>query len=176
MAEQNHIADVASEPVGVVAERNSVDGLMAYILSMSPSIMTRRVLGRRLIDEADREVERLKYKIESQIRELGSRQELLIGELVKPSGYAVRNAIDIIEAAPNTSFLERVSAYPTDHATVMLKWIVGNIVASVDAGKEKFTYAIIDKNSATGISGEGVLKSKGDVENFYQQFVSLHYS
>ena len=60
MAEQNHIDDVASEPVGVVAERNSVDGLMAYILSMSPSIMTRRVLGRRLIDEADREVERLK--------------------------------------------------------------------------------------------------------------------
>jgi len=62
------------------------------------------------------------------------------------------------------------------NATVMLKWIAGNIVASVDAGKEKFTYAIIDKKSATGISGEGVFKSKGDVENFYQQFVSLHYS
>lgn len=171
MEGQTHTTDVANEPIaGVIAARNSVDGLMAYIMSVSPSVNTRRILGQRLLEEAKRDAEHLKHKVENQIRELGARTDWPEEILVKPSGFAVRNAISIIEGTPNATFLEKIAPYPTDHATVMLKWIVGSVVATVDAGKDRFTYAIIDTVTAEGLSGEGSFKGSKDIEQFYSQF------
>lgn len=172
MEEQTHTADVANEPIAgvVIAARNSVDGLMAYIMSVSPSVNTRQVLGRRLLEDAERDAEHLKYKVENHIRELGAKTDWSEGVLAKPSGFAVRNAISIIEGTPNATFLEKIAPYPTDHATVMLKWIVGSVVATVDAGKDRFTYAIIDTVTAEGLSGEGSFKGTKDIEKFYSQF------
>lgn len=165
MEGQVHIADVANEPIaGSIAARNSVDGLMAYIMSVSPSVNTRRILGRRLLEEAERDAEHQKYKVVSRIRELGAETDWPKGAFVKPSGYAVLNAISIIEGAPNTTFLEKIAPYPTDHATIMLKWIVGNVVATVDAGKDRFSYAIIDTITAEGHSGEGSFKGTNDIK------------
>lgn len=108
--------------------------------------------------------------MENQIREMGARTDWMEGVLAKPSGFTVRNAISIIEGTPNTTFLEKIAPYPTDHATVMLKWIVGSVVATVDAGKDRFTYAIIDTVTAEGFSGEGSFKGTKDIEKFYSQF------
>ena len=66
--------------------------------------------------------------------------------------------------------LKKIAPYPTDHATVMLKWIVGKVVATVDAGKDRFTYAIIDTVTEEGLSGEGSFKGTKDIEKFYSQF------
>ena len=49
-------------------------------------------------------------------------------------------------------------------------WIVGNIVATVDVGKERFTYAIIDTVTTKGLSGDGSFKGKEDIERFYSRF------
>ena len=170
MEGQTH-ADVANEPIsGSMVARNSVDGLMAYIMSVSPSVNTRRLLGHRLLEEAERDTEHQKYKVENRIREMGAGTDWPKGVLVKPSGFAVRNAISFIESTPNATFLERIAPYPTDHATVLLKWIVGNIVATVDAGKDRFSYAIIDTVTTEGLSGEGSFKGTKDIEKFYSQF------
>ena len=171
MEGQSNTTDAANEPVaGVIAARNSVDGLMAYIMSVSPSVNTRRILGRRLIEDAERDAEHLKYKVENNIRELSARTDWPDDVLAKPDGFAVRNAISIIEGAPNVIFLEKIAPYPTDHATVMLKCIVGSVAATVDAGKDRFTYAIIDTVTAKGLFGEGSFKGTKDIERFYSQF------
>ncbi len=161
------IDDKVREPIGGVMARNSVDGLMAYIMSVSPSLTTRRMLGRRLLEEADRDTEYLKYKAVSQIREMASHHSWEDDILKKPTGYAVRNAINVIELTPNVTFLEKVSSYPTDHATVLLKWVVGKVVASIDAGTDRFSYAILNTSTAESTSGEGTFEGNKDIELFY---------
>ena len=163
------IEDIACEPIGSVLANNSVDGLMAYIMSVSPSVTTRKILGRRLLDEADKEVEYLRYKIENQIREMASQHGFEHGGVKKPSGYAVRNAINMIECTQNVFFLEKVASYPTDHATVMLKWVVGKVVASVDAGNDRFSFAILNTSTAESTSGEGSFEGDKDIEHFFKQ-------
>lgn len=60
---QKHITDAANEPAaGDMAARNSVDGLMAYITSVSPSVNTRKILAHRLLEDAERDAAYLKYK------------------------------------------------------------------------------------------------------------------
>ena len=169
MEEQKQIANTACKPIGGVLAKNSVDGLMAYIMSVSPSVTTRRILGRRLLEEADRDADYLKYKAESRIREMASRHEWNDSGVKKPSGHAVRNAIDMIEHTPNVAFLEKVASYPTDHATVMLKWVVGKIVASVDAGNDRFSLAILNTSTAESTSGEGTFVGSKDIDFFFRQ-------
>jgi hypothetical protein len=169
MEDQTQTANIASEPMGGLLAKNSVDGLMAYIMSVSPSVTTRRILGRRLLEEADRDADYLKHKAESQIREMASRCEWNDSSVKKPSGHAVRNAIDMIEHTPNVTFLEKVASYPTDHATVMLKWVVGKVVASVDAGNDRFSFAILNTSTAESTSGEGTFMGSKDIDFFFRQ-------
>ena len=161
--------DKVCEPIVGVLARNSVDGHMACIMSVSPSVTTRRMLGRRLLEAADKDTEYLKYKAESQIREKASQKGWEDGMIKKPSGYAVRNAINMIEYTPNVAFLEKVSSYPTDHATVMLKWVVGKVVASVDAGTDRFSFAILNTSTAECTSGEGSFEGNKDIDFFYRK-------
>lgn len=169
MEERTHEPGIASEPVGGTLAKNSVDGLMAYIMSVSPSVTTRRILGRRLLEEADRDADYLKRKAESRIREIASQREWNDSGIKKPSGHAVRNAIDMIEHTPNVVFLEKVASYPTDHATIMLKWVVGKVVASVDAGNDRFSFAILNTSTAESTSGEGTFAGSKDIDSFFRQ-------
>lgn len=68
----------------------------------------------------------------------------------------------------------KASVYLTDHATVMLKIILGETTSSVDIGREEFTYAIVNTKTANTRMGRGHtddLKAMKDLSGIVEQVV-----
>ena len=91
------------------------------------------------------------FELELQLREL-QRQA---GIDVKPDFDTFENAYLFVNVCKDPSLLSKASVYLTDHATVMLKIMIGETTSSVDIGREEFTYAIVNTKTVNTRMGRG---------------------
>ena len=142
----------AAEPVAIMHRQDSLDGMLAYITDQNVSAALRWELGHRLITDAEHDMQvRPAFELELQLREL-QRQT---GIDVKPDLDTFDNAYLFVNVCKDPSLLSKASVYLTDHATVMLKIIIGETTSSVDIGREEFTYAIVSTKTANTRMGRG---------------------
>ena len=91
------------------------------------------------------------FELELQLRELQRQTDLD----VKPDLDTFENAYVFVDVCKDPSLLSKASVYLTDHATVMLKIIIGETTSSVDIGREEFTYAIVNTKTVNTRMGRG---------------------
>ena len=155
---------MASEPAATHLRASAFDGLLAYITAQHASAATRWELGNRLLRDAEHDMRvRPAFELTLQIKEVcghATPQE-------RPSLDAIENAISFVNARPSDSLLIKAGAYCSNHATVMLKLIVNNTVASVDIGSDSFSYAIVNPDTLNTEMGEGTMEEQDVVRQFY---------
>ena len=157
----------AAEPVAVMRRQDSLDGMLAYITDQNVSAALRWELGHRLITDAEHDMQvRPAFELELQLREL-QRQT---GIDVKPDLDTFDNAYLFVNVCKDPSLLSKASVYLTDHATVMLKIIIGETTSSVDIGREEFTYAVVNTKTANTRMGRG---HTDDLKAMKEFFISL---
>ena len=157
---------LVSEPAVATLRENSVDGMLAYITDKHVSASLRRELGHRLIAEAERDMKvRPAFELELYLRELYSQN----GDTSRLSVNILENAFNFVNACNDTTLLSKAAVYQTDHATIMLKIILGDITSSVDIGKSRFTYAIVNSLNASTAMGGGDIDDINLIKNFYRQ-------
>jgi hypothetical protein len=155
----------AAEPVAVMRRQDSLDGMLAYITDQKVSAALRWELGHRLITDAEHDMQvRPAFELELQLREL-QRQ---VGVDVKPDFDTFENAYLFLSVCKDPSLLSKASVYLTDHATVMLKIIIGETTSSVDIGREEFTYAIVNTKTAKTRMGRGLSDDEKTMKEFIQ--------
>ena len=155
----------AAEPVAVMRRQDSLDGMLAYITDQNPSAALRWELGHRLIAEAERDMQvRPAFELELQLREL-QRQS---GVKVKPDLDTFENAFIFLNACKDSSLLSKASVYLTDHATVMLKIIIGKTTSSVDIGCDEYTYAIVNTETVATKMGRGRTDDMKSMKDFFK--------
>ena len=86
---------------------------------------------------------------------------------VKPDFDTFENAYLFVNVCKDPSLLSKASVYLTDHATVMLKIIIGETTSSVDIGREEFTYAIVNTKTAKTRMGRGHTDDKKAMKVFF---------
>lgn len=163
---ENEASMLVSEPAVVTPRETSVDGMLAYITDKHVSAALRCELGHRLIAEAERDmVQRPTFELELHLRELYNQ----IDNPTKPSLNIIDNVFVFINTCKDTALLSKAAVYQTDHATVMLKIILGNITSSVDIGDARYTYAIVNSSNALTKMGEGKIDDVKSIKDFYRQ-------
>ena len=154
----------ASEPVAVKRRLDSLDGMLAYITGQNVSAALRWELGHRLIAEAEHDMKvRPAFELELQLREL---QRQTVSD-IKPDLDTFENAFHFVNACKDPSLLSKASVYLTDHATVMLKIIIGQTTSSVDIGRNEFTYAIVNTKTVATQMGRGCTDDMKAMNDFY---------
>ena len=158
----------ASEPVAVRRNQDSLDGMLAYITDQKVSAALRWELGHRLIVEAEHDMQvRPAFELELQLREL---QSQIVSE-VKPDLDTFENAFLFVNACKDPSLLSKASVYLTDHATVMLKIIIGESTSSVDIGRNEFTYAIVNTKTVATEMGRGRTDDMKTISGIVQHII-----
>ena len=161
---QNENGQVVAEPVAVISRQSGLDGMLAYITDQNPSAALRWELGHRLIAEAERDMQvRPAFELELQLRELQRQSDLQ----VKPDLNTFENAYLFVDMCKDPSLLTKASVYLTDHATVMLKIIIGETTSSVDIGCEEFTYAIVNTKTVNSQMGRGYTDDVKAMKEFF---------
>lgn len=161
---QEETKDIAAEPIAIRQAGSVADGLLAYITAQNASAATRWELGNRLMHDAERDMAtRPAFELSLQIREVSNHAD----SQCKPKSDVIENATRFVFSCPEDKLLTKAAAYVTNHATVMLKIIVGHIVSSVDIGVGSFTYAIVNPVSLATEMGEGLTDDLKAVDNFY---------
>lgn len=157
--------DIAAEPISLRRTGSASEGLLAYITAQNASAAARWELGNRLMRDAERDMTvRPAFELVQQIREICHYAE---GKN-KPSLDTAENAIRFVNACPDNVLLLKSASYVTDHATVMLKIIVGDIVSSVDIGQDSYTFAIVNPDSLKTEMGEGSTSELNSFKSFYK--------
>ena len=168
--EDNHISQtengqVVSEPVAAISRLSGLDGMLAYITDQNPSAALRWELGHRLIAEAEHDMQvRPAFELELQLRELQHQTDLQ----VKPDLDTFENAFIFINACKDSFLLSKASVYLTDHATVMLKIIIGKTTSSVDIGRDEYTYAIVNTETVATKMGRGRTDDMKSMKDFFK--------
>jgi hypothetical protein len=156
---------VVAEPVSVISRQSGLDGMLAYITDQNPSAALRWELGHRLIAEAEHDMQvRPTFELELQLRELQRQSDLQ----VKPDMDTFENAYIFLNACNDSSLLSRASVYLTDHATVMLKIIIGKSTSSVDIGRDEYTYAIVNTETVATKMGRGRTDDMKSMKDFFK--------
>ena len=154
----------AAEPVAVMRRQDSLDGMLAYITDQNVSAALRWELGHRLITDAEHDMQvRPAFELELQLREFQRQTDLD----VKPDFDTFENAYVFVDVCKDPSLLSKASVYLTDHATVMLKIIIGETTSSVDIGREEFTYAIVNTKMVNTRMGRGHTDDVQAMKEFY---------
>ena len=86
---------------------------------------------------------------------------------VKPDLNTFENAYLFVDMCKDPSLLTKASVYLTDHATVMLKIIIGETTSSVDIGREEFTYAIVNTKTVNSQMGRGYTDDVKAMKEFF---------
>ena len=160
---------VVAEPVATISRQSGLDGMLAYITDQNPSAALRWELGHRLIAEAERDMQvRPAFELELQLRELQRQPDLQ----VKPDMHTFENAFIFLNACKESSLLSKASVYLTDHATVMLKIIIGTTTSSVDIGRDEYTYAIVNTETAATKMGRGRTDDMKSMTDFFKSLRS----
>ncbi len=155
----------AAEPVAVISRQSGLDGMLAYITNQNPSAALRWELGYRLIAEAEHDMQvRPAFELELQLRELQRQSDLQ----VKPDLDTFENAFIFLNACKDSSLLSKASVYLTDHATVMLKIIIGKTTSSVDIGCDEYTYAIVNTEKKKKKMGRGHTDDMKSMKDFFK--------
>ena len=155
---------VVAEPIAAVSRQSGLDGMLAYITDQNPSAALRWELGHRLIAEAEHDMQvRPAFELELQLRELQRQSDLQ----VKPDLDTFENAFIFLNACKDSSLLSKASVYLTDHATVMLKIIIGTTTSSVDIGRDEYTYAIVNTETAATKMGRGRTDDMKSMKDFF---------
>ena len=156
---------VVAEPVAVINRQSGLDGMLAYITDQHPSAALRWELGHRLIAEAEHDMQvRPAFELELQLRELQHQTDLQ----VKPDLDTFENAFIFLNACKDSSLLTKASVYLTDHATVMLKIIIGKTTSSVDIGCDEYTYAIVNTETVATKMGRGRTDDMKSMKDFFK--------
>ena len=167
---QEEIKDMAAEPFPLRQMGSASDGLLAYITAQNTSAAARWELGNRLMHDAERDMTtRPAFELAQQIREICHYAD----RANKPNLDSTENAIRFVDACPDNSLLLKSASYITDHATVMLKMIVGNIVSSVDIGEDSYTFAIVNPETMETEMGEGSASDMKSIKSFYKDLKRL---
>lgn len=87
----------------------------------------------------------------------------------KPGFEIFENAYLFVNACKDSSLLSKASVYLTDHATVMLKIIIGESTSSVDIGRNEFSYAIVNMKTTTSKIGRGFTDDLKAIQRFYKE-------
>ena len=156
---------VVAEPIAAVSRQSGLDGMLAYITDQHPSAALRWELGHRLIAEAEHDMQvRPAFELELQLRELQHQTDLQ----VKPDLDTFENAFIFLNACKDSSLLSKASVYLTDHATVMLKIIIGKTTSSVDIGCDEYTYAIVNTETVATKMGRGRTDDMKSMKDFFK--------
>ena len=163
---------MAAEPVAAIRRHDSLDGMLAYITDQKVSAALRWELGHRLIVEAERDMQvRPAFELVLQLREFQRKTDIEN----KPDCDTFENAYLFVNACKDPALLSKASVYLTDHATVMLKIIIGEFTSSVDIGRNEFTYAIVNTKTATSKIGRGLIDDAKAIKSFYKHNYSTSY-
>jgi hypothetical protein len=154
----------AAEPVAVMRRQDSLDGMLAFITDQNVSAALRWELGHRLIAEAEHDMQvRPAFELERQLHELQQQAD----PENKPSWETFDNAYLFINACQDEALLTKASVYLTDHATIMLKIILGETTSSVDIGQTEFTFAIVNTNTTSTNMGRGRTDDQKSMKAFF---------
>ena len=160
---------MAAEPVAAIRRHDSLDGMLAYITDQKVSAALRWELGHRLIVEAERDMQvRPAFELVLQLREFQRKTDTEN----KPDCDTFENAYLFVNACKDPALLSKASVYLTDHATVMLKIIIGEFTSSVDIGRNEFTYAIVNTKTATSKIGRGLTDDAKAIKSFYNTTIA----
>lgn len=155
----------AAEPVAVMRRQDALDGMLAYITDLNVSAALRWELGHRLIAEAEHDMQvRPVFELERQLHELQQQAD----SENKPSWDTFDNAFLFINACQDAALLTKASVYLTDHATIMLKIILGETTSSVDIGQKEFTFAIVNTNTTSTKMGRGHADDQKSMKAFFK--------
>ena len=156
---------VVAEPIAAVSRQSGLDGMLAYITDQYPSAALRWELGHRLIAEAEHDMQvRPAFELELQLRELQHQTDLQ----VKPDLDTFENAFIFINACKDSFLLSKASVYLTDHATVMLKIIIGKTTSSVDIGCDEYTSTIVYTETVATKMGRGRTDDMKSMKDFFK--------
>lgn len=119
--------------------------------------------------ELEHNIHKLDFNLKQQILKLQNESD----SDYKPVDNVFQNAIAFVDCCNDSSLLLKASAYLTDHATVVLKVVLGTVTSSIDIGRTEFTYSIVNTMTIQTLMGRGRFEDQDSIHSFYSQLKNL---
>lgn len=108
-------------------------------------------------------------KIESDIIGLMSKFKYEDYDMKRPSEQVVAQALMFVRRCPNDELLDKVSVFPCNNGTIILKWICDKFSVSLQLSSRNFSYAIVPKSGdLSNLQGnQSSLTDTGAIDSFF---------